>query len=68
MSKLVALITGVASLCAIATAPLALAGTKTVNGVDVRDWQAIDSNKDHSISPEEIEKFLQEEWSKKGKK
>jgi EF hand len=45
-----------------------LAGTKTENGVEVRDWQAVDTNKDGSISPEEMEKFLQDTWAKnKGK-
>jgi len=40
------------------------AGTKTVNGSEVRDWQSVDSNGDGSISPEEMEKFLQETWAK----
>ena len=33
----------------------------------VRDWTAIDTDKDHSISPEEMQKFLTEVWSAKGK-
>ena len=31
----------------------------------VRDWNAIDTNQDHSISPEEMEKFLTGVWSAK---
>lgn len=46
----------------------AVAGTKVENGVEVRDWSAIDLNKDHSISPEEMEKFLKEQWAKKNNK
>lgn len=46
----------------------AVAGTKVENGVEVRDWSAIDLNKDHSISPEEMEKFLKEQWTKKNNK
>jgi hypothetical protein len=46
-------------------APMAVAGTKTVNGIEVRDWQAVDIDKDGSISPEEMEKFLKETWGKK---
>ena len=33
----------------------------------VRDWGAIDTDKDHSISPEEMEKFLTGVWSSKEK-
>ena len=33
----------------------------------VRDWAAIDTDKDHSISPEEMEKFLNEVWNAKRK-
>lgn len=33
----------------------------------VRDWSAIDTDKDHSISPEEMQKFLTGVWSAKGK-
>ncbi len=33
----------------------------------VRDWNAIDTNKDHSISPEEMEKFLTGVWNAKSK-
>ncbi len=31
-----------------------------------RDWAAIDTNKDGSISPEEMEVFLKSVWEKKG--
>jgi hypothetical protein len=34
---------------------------------DVRDWAAIDKNKDHLIQPEEMEAALNEAWAK-GKK
>jgi hypothetical protein len=40
------------------------AGTKVVNGTEVRDWETVDTNKDGSISPEEMEKFLQATWAK----
>ena len=43
---------------------VSFADVKTVNGVEVRDWQVIDVNKDRSISPEEMEKFLQDTWAK----
>ncbi len=43
------------------------AGTKMVNGVEVRDWEAIDTNRDHSISPEEMKQFLEAQWAKPGK-
>lgn len=33
----------------------------------VRDWSAIDTDKDHSISPEEMQKFLNGVRSAKGK-
>jgi hypothetical protein len=38
-----------------------------VSGSAVRDWSAIDTNKDHSVSPEEMQKFLTEVWASKGK-
>ncbi len=34
---------------------------------DVRDWSAIDMDKDHLISPEEMQKYLDGVWSSKGK-
>jgi hypothetical protein len=43
----------------------AVAGTKIVNGVEVRDWSAVDLNKDNNISPEEMQQFLQAQWDKK---
>lgn len=58
-SKLIA----AAALVAFGSA-VSFAGVKTVSGVEVRDWQAIDVNKDGSISPEEMEKFLQDTWAK----
>lgn len=39
-----------------------------VRGPGVRDWAAIDTDKDNSISPEEMQKFLTEEWAAKGKR
>jgi hypothetical protein len=29
----------------------------------VRDWAAIDADQDNSISPEEMQKFLEKEWA-----
>ncbi len=46
----------------------AFAGTTTVNGIEVRDWQAIDVNKDRAISPEEMDKFLRDTWEKNSSK
>lgn len=31
----------------------------------VRDWTAIDIDRDHSISPEEMQKFLEKAWADK---
>ena len=39
---------------------VALAGTKNIDGVEVRDWDAIDGNDDRYVSPEEMEGFLRE--------
>lgn len=33
----------------------------------VRNWAAIDADKDHSISPDEMQKFLEKEWADKKK-
>jgi actin-related protein len=33
----------------------------------VRNWSAIDTDKDHSISPDEMQKYLTEIWNAKGK-
>jgi hypothetical protein len=43
----------------------AVAATKIVNGVEVRDWSAVDVNKDHYISPEEMRQYLQVQWEKR---
>ena len=42
----------------------AVAGTKTVDGIEVRDWAAIDTDRDHLISPQEMEKHLKDQWEK----
>lgn len=42
----------------------AVAGTKTVDGIEVRDWAAIDKDRDHLISPQEMEKYLKEQREK----
>jgi hypothetical protein len=34
---------------------------------EVRNWAAIDTNKDHSIQPEEMEKYLTESWASQKK-
>lgn len=36
-----------------------------LKAADVRDWSAIDTNKDHSISPEEMQKYLNGVWAAK---
>jgi hypothetical protein len=38
-----------------------------VIGSEVRNWDSIDVNKDHAISPEEMQNFLNGIWSAKGK-
>ena len=38
-----------------------------LRAADVRDWSAIDTNKDHLISPEEMEKYLSGVWAAKPK-
>lgn len=42
----------------------AVAGTKTVDGIEVRDWAAVDKDRDHLVSPQEMEKFLKDQWEK----
>lgn len=44
----------------------AVAATKIVDGVEVRDWEAIDTNQDNNISPEEMQRFLEAVWAKSG--
>ena len=39
---------------------VALAGTKNIDGVEVRDWDAIDGNDDRYVSPVDMEGFLRE--------
>jgi hypothetical protein len=39
---------------------VAFAGSKMVNGIEVRDWEAIDSNDDNYVSPDEMEIFLRD--------
>ncbi len=36
-------------------------------GGDVRDWSAIDADRDNSISPDEMQKFLDKTWATKQK-
>lgn len=42
----------------------AVAGTKTVGGIEVRDWAAIDKDRDHLVSPQEMEQYLKDQWQK----
>jgi hypothetical protein len=39
-------------------------GTAPSTTQEVRDWAAIDSNKDGYIEPNEMEKYLQAKWAK----
>jgi hypothetical protein len=55
----------VVSALALLMSTGAVAGTKMENGVEVRDWSAVDVNKDHSVSPQEMQQFLQEQWAKR---
>lgn len=46
------------------------AGTATLgaaNKPEVRDWAQIDTNKDNLISPDEMERYLQESWAARKK-
>lgn len=43
----------------------AIAGTKTVDGVEVRDWKAVDTNADHLVSADEMENHLRQQWATK---
>jgi hypothetical protein len=38
-------------------------GSKGNQSTELRDWAAIDTNKDHYIQPEEMEKYLNESWA-----
>ncbi len=38
-------------------------GTGARGARGVRDWAAIDADRDNSISPEEMQKFLEKEWA-----
>jgi hypothetical protein len=38
-------------------------GSAGIISAETRDWVAIDSNKDHYIQPEEMEKYLTDSWA-----
>lgn len=59
-----------ASLCALtaAAAQDKKPATAQPQSAETRDWSAIDTNKDHHISPEEMEKYLKEVWARQSKK
>ena len=38
-------------------------GTASANSTEVRNWAAIDTNKDHSIQAEEMERYLADSWA-----
>jgi hypothetical protein len=45
-------------------------GAATLGAVDrseIRDWARIDKDKDHLISPEEMQAYLQESWAARKK-
>jgi hypothetical protein len=42
-------------------------GTGGNQSTEVRNWAAIDTNKDHYIQPEEMEKYLNESWASQKK-
>jgi hypothetical protein len=46
----------------------AAAAAATTGAAKTRDWQAIDTNKDHYISPSEMQAYLNKVWheSKQG--
>jgi hypothetical protein len=43
--------------------PNGVKGEAGTSSTEVRNWAAIDTNKDHSIQPEEMEKYLTESWA-----
>jgi hypothetical protein len=43
------------------------AAAGAANRSETRDWAKIDSNRDNLISPEEMEKYLQESWAARKK-
>ncbi|HZP87983.1 MAG TPA: hypothetical protein VFB54_14295 [Burkholderiales bacterium] len=53
---------GVVGLLVASTAAMA-ADTTTQGSVEVRDWAAIDTNKDNLISPDEMQKYLESRWN-----
>lgn len=63
MSRRISVVTVLTALGLALSATGVTAGTKVVNGTEVRDWETVDTNKDGSISPEEMEKFLQATWA-----
>jgi len=40
----------------------AATGAATTGAAKTRDWQAIDTNKDHYISPSEMQAYLNKVW------
>lgn len=56
----------IAALAALAsTGGAAIADIKVVKGVQVRDREAIDTNKDGNISAKEMQAHLDRMWAKK---
>ncbi len=54
-----ALMTASLALAMLTMMPYAMAATKTIDGQEVRDWSAVDSNNDGHVSPEEMEAYLE---------
>lgn len=50
-----------------ATAAGKAATASAAGGSETRDWAKIDSNRDNLISPDEMEKYLQESWAARKK-
>jgi hypothetical protein len=44
------------------------AAAATTPNAQVRDWSAIDTDKDNLISPDEMRKYLESSWAEKGNK
>ncbi len=70
--KQVSVFTAAVLVAALSALTIAAQETKATaarqQGAETRDWSAIDANKDHLISPDEMDKYLKEVWAKQRKK
>lgn len=57
---------GITAISLVLISSVSFAATKQVDGIEVRDWAAIDVDKDHYISAQEMEAALRSTWAKSG--